>query len=110
MDRAGGQYGPVQHELTAAAVGSRTQRPGRDAEVVAAVVEQPEVAESPRPVLEALQQRPACSHDTVALSDHVVDLEDQLDACRWPTQVDALDVHTEDGPHAHVVSAQKQVR
>jgi hypothetical protein len=46
----------------------------------------------------------------VALGDHVFDLEDQLDARRWPTEVDALDVHTEDGPHAHLVSAQRQVR
>jgi hypothetical protein len=85
-----GLYMDAGKPILARRVDLVTATPGFEAEVygsdtVPGGIEDPEVGQSPGPILQRLLDRPAVRHNAIMLGSQVVDLQDQLDARRWVT-------------------------
>ena len=58
--------------------GARLPGPVRDPEEVPSRIQDPEIRQAPRAVLEILPERPPRRDNPIALTGHIVDLENQL--------------------------------
>ena len=96
-----GQAGPSMR--------TRLAGPVRNPQVVPGRVEDPEVLQAPRPVLEILRERPSRRRHTVALSNDVINFEHQLHPGRRQPRGTDIRNYPPDGSDTHATPLQRDI-
>jgi hypothetical protein len=89
----------------------RTRLPGpvRNPQVVPGRIEDPEVLQAPRPVLEILRHRPSRRHHPVALSNDVINFEHQLHPGGRQPRGTGIRNYPPDGTDTHATPLQRDI-
>lgn len=89
----------------------RVRLPGSagDSQVVPGWIEDPEVLQAPRTVLEVLRQRPSRRRHLIALSSDVIDFKHQLHPSRRHPRGTGIWNHPPGGPDTHAAPLQRNI-